>query len=741
MRFDISGGCGRDGASGLGWLHHDLENQREKRGPMIFRFKAATAAILAASLVGSYGYAAAPPAPAKKHPARKAKTPPKPTVEEQIQSLREELEGQINSLKTDLSEKDAQLKQAQQAAADAQAAASKAQAAADAQQQAVTENSSSVSTLQSTVSDLKANTVSIVNTMSDENSAIKKAIAHPDALHYKGITITPGGYAAGETVYRTKATGGDIPTAFNALPYEHADAYSLSEFFGDARQSRVTLMAEGKVGWGTLRGYYEADWLGTGITSNNNQSNSYVLRQRVIWGQAETNNHWAFTGGQLWSLATEDKKGISNLSGDIMTPQTIDPNYVVGFVWTRQYGFRITKTFKKAAFGIAAENPQVLYTASLAGNTPYAVIGSDGTNGGNYSAAISTCTPATSIVNYTDQVQTDSAGNTVQIAVPVYKTVNGCANIANFSFNEAPDIIAKAAFDPGWVHYEIFGIGRFAHETISPGETTNSNLYGGLTDVATGALVAPALTVNGAFANSIVLGGGGASFRVPIAGNKLSVGAKGMYGAGLGRYGNSTLSDVTAAAWGGFSPLHNGSGLATIEANPNPRLAIYLNYGVDWASRDDWGQASVTTSLGAPSADFCYTASGKITCATASSAAAIAAGGKWGGHWGAPSNAAVGYGSRLLNNSACLTTANPGYNGGGSTGYIPGGSCGAQTRDVQEMTGGYWYDIYKGDRGRLRQSIQYGYAVREGWSGAGTPGIGAKGIDNMFWTSFRYYLP
>jgi hypothetical protein len=214
-----------------------------------------------------------------------------------------------------------------------------------------------------------------------------------------------------------------------------------------------------------------------------------------------------------------------------------------------------------------------------------------------------------------------------------------------------------------------------------------------------------------------------------------------MYGAGLGRYGNSTLSDVTAASWGGFSPLHNGSGLATIEANPNPRLAIYLNYGVDWASRDDWGQAGVTTSLGAPSADFCYTASGKITCATASSAAAIAAGGKWGGHWGAPSNAAVGYGSRLLNNSACLTTANPGYNGGGSTGYIPGGSCGAQTRDVQEMTGGYWYDIYKGDRGRLRQSIQYGYAVREGWSGAGTPGIGAKGIDNMFWTSFRYYLP
>ena len=115
---------------------------------MNFRFKAVTAAILATSLVGLFGYAAAPQEPAKKHPVRKAKTPPKPTVEEQIQSLREELEGQINSLKTDLSEKDAQLKQAQQAAADAQAAASKAQAAADAQQQAVTENTSAVGTLQ-----------------------------------------------------------------------------------------------------------------------------------------------------------------------------------------------------------------------------------------------------------------------------------------------------------------------------------------------------------------------------------------------------------------------------------------------------------------------------------------------------------------------------------------------------------------------------------------------------------------
>ncbi len=697
---------------------------------MNLRLRAAVASILAASLVSTYATASDATPPAKKHTARKAAQPKGPTVEEQIQALRQEMQGQIDSLKNSLSDKDSQLKQAQQAATDAQAAAARAQQAADAQQQAVTTNATAVSTLESTVTDLKANQVSIASTISDETSAIKKSISNPSALHYKGITLTPGGYLAGETVWRSKATGGDIPTAFNALPYEHADAYSLSEFYGDARQSRVTLMAEGKVNWGTLRGYYEADWLGTGSTSNNNQSNSYVLRERVLWGQAETNNHWAFTGGQMWSLATEDKKGLSNLSGDIMTPQTIDPNYVVGFVWTRQYGFRVTKTWDHFAIGAGVENPQILYTASLAGDTPYAVLGSVGNNGGNYNPAISASATTTYVQNYTNEPGTTSY-------LPVYNTVVANTNVANFSFNYAPDVIIKAAIDPGWGHYEIIGIGRFAHETIYPGVTTDILKYGGQKDIETAASVAPTASVAGAFSNKISMGGVAGSFRVPL-GTILTVGAKGLWGDGVGRYGNSTLADVTASSWGGLSPIHGGSGLFTLEANATPRLAIYLNYGIDYAGRVDWANPSSTT-LGNPTATFCPTGfTSPSQCTAKPSAALLAAGGTWGGHWGTPATSAVGYGSRALSNSACNTTANPGFNGG-STGYYPGGSCGAQTRNVQEASGGYWYDIYKGDRGRLRQSIQYGYAVREGWSGAS--GIGAKGIDNMFWTSFRYYLP
>ena len=81
---------------------------------MKFQMKMAAAAILAASLVGSNAYAGDPPAPAKKHATKKP--PPKPTVEDQINALRQEFQGQIDSLKSDLAAKDAQLKQAQQTA-------------------------------------------------------------------------------------------------------------------------------------------------------------------------------------------------------------------------------------------------------------------------------------------------------------------------------------------------------------------------------------------------------------------------------------------------------------------------------------------------------------------------------------------------------------------------------------------------------------------------------------------------
>jgi hypothetical protein len=734
-----------------------------------FKLSIAATVILAVSVVASYGQTSNTNPAAKKHVATaqakspaKVKAPAKPTVEEQIQSLRSDLEGEITRLRNDLAYKDEQLRKAQQAAADAQAAASKAEAAAAAQQQAVTDNTAAVTTLQSSVNDLKGSQASLATTVSDETTKIKKDIASPNALHYKGINITPGGYVAGETVYRTKATGGDIPTAFSSIPYKGADAYSLSEFYGSARQSRVTMLAEGKTNWGTLRGYYEADWLGTGITSNNNQSNSYVLRQRILYAEAKTNSNWTVAGGQLWSLATEGKKGISSAPSDTLTPLTIDPNYVPGFVWTRQYGFRVVKSFDHAAFGIAVENPQLLYSAAIAGDTPYAILGSAGANGGNYNAAVSAVAATTYVKSYANVKDYTTTGLLVNTYMPTYATITANTNIANLSFNVAPDVIMKAALDPGWGHYEVFGIIGFAHETVYPGVTQNSVKYGGGTDIygfngaAPGTAVWAASSTAGSYIDSIVTGGFGASARVPIIKDKLTFGVKGLYGPGVGRYGDSTLSDVTNDQYGELAPIHNLSGLFTLEATPTPKLVLYLNYGGDYAARADFASTDIT--LGDPKPYFCESSVGGVAlsaanastyCSTSTSATAAANGGAWGSHWTAtPTKTAIGYGSRYASVSAtCATVNNPSY-ASGSVGYLPGGSsCGNNTRDVQEITGGYWFDIYKGDHGRFRQGIQYGYAVREGWSGTGTAGAlstplnGAKGIDNMFWTSIRYYLP
>jgi hypothetical protein len=328
------------------------------------RFKTAAAMILAVCVFGSYAYASDATPPAKKHPVHKKEAKPRgPTVEEQIQSLRQDLESEINGLKSDLAAKDAQLKQAQQAATDAQTAAVKAQQAADGEHQAVTENQAAVNTLQGTVTDLKANSVSLATTVSDETSKIKKAIENPDVIHFKGITLSPtGSFIAAETVYRSRAMGADINTQFTGVPLDAADNARISEWQGTGRQSRVALKAVGKLDNMTMTGYYEADWLGAGVASNNNQSNSYVVRQRQIWAQAALNSGWTFTGGQMWSLATETTQGLSN--GTEILPATIDAQYNAGFVWARQYGFRVSKAFSKKFFlGGSVENAEALTPA------------------------------------------------------------------------------------------------------------------------------------------------------------------------------------------------------------------------------------------------------------------------------------------------------------------------------------------------------------------------------------------
>ena len=59
-------------------------------------------------------------------------------------------------------------------------------------------------------------------------------------------------------------------------------------------------------------------------------------------------------------------------------------------------------------------------------------------------------------------------------------------------------------------------------------------------------------------------------------------------GQGVGRYGYSTIADVTLRPNGILSPIQGFSALSTIEINPTPRLNLYFNYGGDYHLTRDY---------------------------------------------------------------------------------------------------------------------------------------------------------
>ena len=597
------------------------------------------------------------------------KSRPAPVTAAEVQALKEAIaaqqaalstqEQQIQALQAELRRRDQAVQQAQTAATDASGKADAAQAQASQQQQTVGE-------LKSEVTDLKGTVGNTVMTLQETQKSISQGSESPLALHYKGITITPGGFLAAEFVRRSRALASDINTPFNNLTMPGASQSSISEFFGSGRQSRISMLAEGRLASAKLSGYVEADFLSAAATSTATQSNSYGLRQRQAWGQAATDNGWSVTGGQMWSLITETKHGMDNRTEAV--PMTIDAQYTVGFSWARQYGLRLVKNFaNKAWFGVSIENPQA--TISTHSNGANFLIGSAGASGGLYNPAAST-TCATTLT-------TSSTGTTTAATL--------CTPVATYSFNTMPDIIAKAAFEPGFGHYEVFGVySRFRDRIFPCGETAAGTPCG----TGTGP------NASGSFNSSVSGGGIGANARWSFFKREqrsLDFGLHGMAGNGIGRYGTGTLADASIHGNGTFDLLRNYQGLGTIEWH-GPKLDVYLNGGAEYAGR---------------AADF-----DPIT------------------------KKVVGYGSPLFNNSGCYSETIP-QNG---SGFFPGslGSCTSDTRVLIEGTAGFWYRIYNGPKGRLQWGPQYSYVTRNTWSGKG---LEPHGIDGMVFTSFRYYLP
>lgn len=563
-----------------------------QRGSMTKQMKAAMAAML---MVGTLPMMASEPlsitaatvtrsaegtAPAQ-HKAKGKRKVIKAKVESETARMIRELtekqaaqQAQIDELKQENATAKAQLAAAQTAASGAEAQAQTATQQAASVTANVQANTDAVQSLKSNVSDLQTINGGLAATISTNKVELADKIDSPSVIHYKGVKITPVAFFAAEGVYRQKSLNSDVNTPFNAIPYSGANEAHVSEFNFTGRQSRLGGLFEGDAGKFKLSGYFESDFLSAGVTSNNNQSNSYTLRVRQIWGKAETKTGFAVTGGQTWSLVTEDGKSTNARTEKL--PATVDAQYVVGFSWARQPGVRLQQTFGKPLFGsavtlaLAAENGQIQNYNATNAPTNFFFAG-PGQTGGLYNNG-------------------------------------GFSGAQNYTNNVAPDVITKVAFDFPHAHVEVGGLARFFRDRIYPatGSATNG---------------IPSAPGAAPYNNTVIGGGGFASARYNS--KYVDSAAAAMVGDGTGRYGSAQLADVTVHPNGTLEPIRNAHGLFSLETHPAPKLDIFGYYGAEYAQRTVYATGVTAT----PFTGYAPITVNDTGCNTESAVATAATGG------------------------------------------------------------------------------------------------------------------
>jgi hypothetical protein len=352
-------------------------------------------------------------------------------------------------------------------------------------------------------------------------SAVAAVVPSDGKIHYKGLTITPGGFAAFETVARSKYQGADVGSSYAKIPFANSPDAHQSELRFTARQSRYSALIQGNIDPDTTVGFYgEFDFLAGAQTANSNESNSFSPRVRNLYGQMDWNaSGWHVLAGQSWSLLTLDSKGI--LARNEVTPPTIEAQYVPGFAWARQPQIRLVKDFDKTFWvGVSLENPQTTFS----GSTPTGVVVGE---------------------NSVPTSQFDNQTTT--------------------SLNHIPDVIGKVALDATMgvpVHAEAFGIYRAYSDRTFVTANTLSIPLGNSNKNATG-------------------GGFGGSVMISALPKILDLQASAMTGRGIGRYGSAQLSDVTLMPDGSIVAIPETMALAGGTLHATPWLDFYVFGGFE----------------------------------------------------------------------------------------------------------------------------------------------------------------
>jgi hypothetical protein len=249
------------------------------------------------------------------------------------------------------------------------------------------------------------------------------------------------------------------------------------------------------------------------------------------------------------------------------------------------------------------------------------------------------------------------------------------------------------------------------------------------TTTLTGNCTSPTPTVVSSFGatNSSSTGGGfGVSGLWPLFSKHVDFGVKAVAGDGVARYGGAQLADATARPDGTLALIRTLHGLGRIEFHATPKLDIYAYWGAEYAWRagySGYDSVTITKTTAIP-------ANGTNPAIPATTHTVISTTG------------IGGYGNFAANNTGCATEGVPINDFNPSSGAI----CAGDIRIIQEATLGFWYKFYQGPKGRVQFGAAYSYVAKDAWSGtggvaAGGAAISPKGIDNMVFTSFRYYLP
>ncbi len=355
-------------------------------------------------------------------------------------------------------------------------------------------------------------------------------------FHVGGLTIQLGGFFEGAALYRTRNEVTDLASNFNAIPLRQSPAYHEGEFRESARQSRLALLIHGDVDpVQRVAGYAEVDLQGAAGTANGNESNSYNPRIRQAYASYDNDTYGLhLLAGQAWSLATMFKVGVTPRQENL--PLVVDQQYVPGFTWKRQSQVRIAKDFDEGRYWLAVsfESPQTTY--SVGSNGPGVDLGTVNYN----NPGISTLTPGQA-----------------------------------YSTDIAPDIIIKGAADPGWGHYELYGLARFEQDRVS--------------------------VVGNGHNNTRLAGGVGGGLILPILGDKLSFEARGLAGYGIGSYGTSQLPDATISQSGASLPLPEVQALVGIVGKPSPVVDLYSYVGTEQIGRRYFNAGGKSYGYGNPS--------------------------------------------------------------------------------------------------------------------------------------------